>query len=94
MSSVLIELLPLCDPRGAQKKPIDLAPRQDSLKGRKILLLNNTQLTGHQHTYGPILDWLNDYLQHKQGAVITFGERNLFDISREEMVAFAVEIAK
>jgi hypothetical protein len=94
MSSVSIELLPLCDPRGAQKKPIDLAPRQDNLNGRKILLLNNTQLTGHQHTYGPILDWLSDYLQQKQGAVITFGERNLFDISREEMVAFATDIAK
>jgi hypothetical protein len=94
MSSVSIELEPLCDPRGARKQPIELAPRQPNLKGKSILLLNNTQLTGHQHTYGPILDWLNDYLREKEVANCTFGERNLFDIGRDEMVTFAAEIVK
>ena len=94
MSAVSIEPQPLCDPRGAQKQPVDLAPRPDSIKGKNILLLNNTQLTGHQHTYGAILDWLNDILAQKEGAICTFGERNLFDISRQEMVSFAAEIAK
>jgi hypothetical protein len=93
-SSVSIELLSLCDPRGAQRKPVELAPRPESLKGKKVLLLNNSQLTGHQHTYGAVLDWLNDYLRDLEGATCTFGERNLFDISREEMGEFAGEIAR
>ena len=93
-SSVSIELLPLCDPRGTQRKPVELAPRPQTLKGKKILLLNNSQLTGHQHTYGAVLNWLNDYLRDREGAICTFGERNLFDISRQEMSEFADEIAK
>jgi hypothetical protein len=93
-SSISIELLPLCDPRGAQRTPVELAPRPEALKGRKILLLNNTQLTGHQHTYGAVLDWLSDYLRDREGAICTFDERNLFDVSRQEMGEFAAEIAK
>jgi len=93
-STVSIELLPLSDPRGAQKQPVPLAPRLKDLKGKSTLLFDNSQLTGHIHHYGPLLDWLEGYLTQKHGAACSRGTQNLFDVSRDEMIALAEGISK
>lgn len=85
----------LVDPRGRFRgTPAGLASRLASLKGKRILLLDNSQLTAELPVYGPIFRWLAERLRGKCGAVCSQHYRNLLIGSKEHIRAFAAEVAR
>jgi|GEM_PF-44837 len=92
-----ITILPesLVDPRGTFRgKPAALAARPASLKGKSVLLLDNSQLTAELPNYGPIFRWLSERLQKDHGARCSHDTRNLLLGGKERLVAQADEIAR
>ena len=84
----------LPDPRGEfRRKPISLAPRLGSLKGKNILLFDNTQLTSQLPGYGPMFRWLSEYLETVHGATCSYQSRNLLKESKEGLIKLADEIS-
>src|SRR3954470_2251920 len=91
---VLVHSEPILDPRGEfRRKPVQLAPRVQGLKGRTIMLFDNNQLTSEQPVFGPVYKWLAQHLETQHGAHCAYGRRNLLDMTREEFVLLADEIA-
>ena len=94
-SHVSIRAEPVLDPRGAfRRQPIPLAPRLPVLKGKTVLLFDNSQLTSQLPAYGPIFRWLSDYLEREHGARCSYASRNLLKEPRQGLVALADEVAK
>ena len=84
----------MVDPRGDfRRKPVSLAPRIASLKGKTVLLFDNTQLTTQLTVFGPIFHWLSAYFQNEHGAICSYDSRNLLKGSKEELARLADEIS-
>ena len=93
-TQVSIQAEPVLDPRGARKQPVDLAKRLTTLEDKSILLFDNTQLSGHLHIYGQLLEWIRGSLQSKHAAKCSFGSRNLFDGGHKEIIKLADDISQ
>ena len=75
----------LPSPGGQPVRPrASLAPRPESLSGRRLLLLDNGQITPSQHRFGPVLDWLAEDLE----AALSPGGAPEFLRRAEDLVTF------
>ena len=92
-ASISVKAKPVADPRGVRKKPIELAPRLSSLKGQKVLLFDNSQMTTQIVNYGNILKWFGDALTEKHGAICSNMTVNLFEVTPAGMAEMAKKIA-
>jgi hypothetical protein len=94
-TQVSVEAESILDPRGAfRRKAVALAPRVASLKGRTVLLFDNSQLTTQLHAYGAMFRWLSGYLQDEQGAACSYQTRNLLKEPRDGLIKLADEISR
>src|SRR5262245_58668148 len=85
----------IVDPRGEfRRKPVSLAARPTSVKGRTVLLFDNTQLTTQLDAYGPIFRWLSAYLEGEHGAACAYRSLNLLKEPRETLPRLADEISR
>jgi len=93
-SQTSIAVEPILDPRGEfRREPAALASRPADLRGRTVLLFDNTQLTTQLPTYGPIFRWLEPVLRDEHGAACTHRSRNLLKEPRGGLSTLADEIA-
>lgn len=90
-----IEAEPVLDPRGEfRRQPVPLAARPLALKGRNVLLLDNSQLTSQRVNYGEIFRWLSACLEAEHGAQCSYRTRNLLKGSKEGLLELADDIAR
>lgn len=90
-----IEAEPVLDPRGEfRRKPVALAKRPSDLKGRNVLLFDNSQLTSQLVNYGRMFRWLSACLETEYGARCSYRTQNLLKGSRESLLELADDIAR
>ena len=92
---ISIHAEPMVDPRGVFLREVaSLAPRPAALKGKTVLLFDNTQLTSLLDVYGPIFRWLEEYLTTGHGAICRNQARNIMKGDKEDVAKLADEVAR
>lgn len=92
---ITVRPAPSLDPRGPLLvQPAVLASRSASVKGRTILLLDNTQLVAGLPLYGSLFRWLAENLQQQHGAICRQASLDLLVGGKERLNALADELQR
>lgn len=86
---------PLSDPRGLfHGTPVRLAGRPTDLRGKRVLLLDNGQLTALAPGYGPVFQWLAQRFEAEQGARCLVEAHNLLAMDEQRLDPLAAALAR